>query len=74
MAIAKNATMTQIPILDIDSSCGRNKPALDDTIAMINPNTIIFMIATIRIFGGYFPGYLPPIEASPQGNPAAKHP
>ena len=29
-------------------------------------------MATILIFGGYFPGYLPPIDAAPQGAPAAR--
>ncbi len=70
----KNATTIQLPILEIGFICGRSKSALDNIIAAIRHNIIILMIATILILGGYFPGYLPPIDASPQGIPAAKHP
>lgn len=70
----KNATTTQIPTLENGFSPGRSKPALDNTIVAIRHNIILLMIATILILGGYFPGYLPPIDASPQGIPAAKHP
>ena len=70
----KNATTNQIPILENGISCGRIKSALDKTITAIIHNTIRLMIATNLIFGGYFPGYLPPKDASPQGTPAAKHP
>lgn len=70
----KNATTNQIPILENGTSCGRSKSALDNTITAIKHNTTRLMIATTLIFGGYFPGYLPPKDASPQGIPAAKHP
>ncbi|WP_448376303.1 hypothetical protein [Fervidobacterium sp.] len=35
--------------------------------------TNIFITATLRIFGGYLPGNFPPIDAAPQGRPAARH-
>jgi len=63
-----------MPILENSLSCGSINPARDNTITAITPNIMMFMIATILILGGYFPGYFPPIEASPQGIPAAKHP
>ncbi len=72
--IKKNTVITQIPILDIDFNWEKYNSASDNTSIEINANTIIFKIATILNFGGYLPGYFPPIEASPHGTPAAKHP
>ncbi len=63
-----------MPILEISLSCGSINPTRDITISAITPNIIMFMIATTLILGGYFPGYFPPIEASPQGIPACKSP
>ncbi len=63
-----------MPVLEISMSCGSINPARDNTIAAITTNIRMFKIATILILGGYFPGYFPPIEASPQGTPAARHP
>lgn len=71
---ALKPTTNQIPVLEIELSSEKNKSALDKTIAAIKHSITILMIATTRIFGGYLPGYLPPIDAAPQGNPAAKHP
>ncbi len=65
--------MNQMAILEIPVSCGSINPARDTTITAIPTNIKMFMIAAILILGGYFPGYFPPIEASPQGTPAAKH-
>jgi hypothetical protein len=72
--ILKKATTNHIPILENGNSCGKIKSALDNTITAIKHNTSRLMTATTLIFGGYFPGYLPPKDASPQGTPAAKHP
>lgn len=65
--------MNQMAILEIPASCGSINPARDNTITAITPNIRMFIIAIFLILGGYLPGYLPPIEASPQGTPAAKH-
>ncbi len=70
----KKTDTTQIPISDIDFNWEKHNSASDSTSIDINANTIIFKTATIRNFGGYLPGYFPPIEAAPQGTPAAKHP
>jgi hypothetical protein len=72
--IEKNTTMNQIPIFETDFRCGKSKLALDNTIVAIKHKSIILIIATTLIFGGYLPGYFPPIDASPHGTPAAKHP
>ncbi len=72
--IPKNTTTNQIPMFEIDFNWGSIKSARDITIAETNARIIIFMIATTLILGGYIPGNFPPIEAAPQGIPAAKHP
>lgn len=70
----KKATTNQIPIFEMDCSCGKISSAFDNTIVRIKSKTKIFMTATNRILGGYLPGYFPPMEAAPHGSPAAKHP
>ena len=59
-------------ILEKEYSCGKIISALVKTIEVIKDTTKIFTKATTLIFGGYFPGNFPPIEAAPQGIPAAK--
>lgn len=68
----KNTTTIQIAFPEIAFSWGNIKLASDKTTAAIKARMIIFKMATALIFGGYFPGYLPPIDARPQGAPAAR--
>ncbi len=72
--MAKNTTITQIPILEMVFNWGNIKLASDNTTAAIKARTSIFKTAKTLILGGYFPGYRPPIDAFPHGTPAAKHP
>ena len=67
----KNAT-PQIAFSENDRIWGNTISALDRTIAVKNDNTSMLIIATSFILGGYFPGNFPPIDASPQGIPAAR--
>lgn len=69
----RKATTNQIPMFEIVFNCGNSKSARDKTSTAIKHNTIILNMATTLIFGGYLPGYFPPMEAAPHGAPAAKH-
>jgi hypothetical protein len=68
----ENATTNQIPISETDTSCGNTNPAFDITMIARTDNIKIFTMAKILIFGGYFPGNFPPIEAEPHGIPMAR--
>ena len=70
----QNITTNHMAILENGCRCGNSKSALANTINAMKDNMIMFMIATILILGGYFPGNFPPIDAVPQGTPAARHP
>ncbi len=67
----KNTTTNHTPILEKGISFGKSKSALDSTIVAIKASIIMLIIATILIFGGYLPGYFPPIDAEPHGMPTA---
>jgi hypothetical protein len=71
---AKNTTTNQTAIPENDSRAGKYMPAADKTTIAKNDSTSAFTTATNRIFGGYFPGNFPPMEAAPQGTPAASSP
>ena len=71
--IAKNATTTHIAGFENDIICIKSRLALDKPINAINNNIRIFSTATTLILGGYLPGNFPPIDAAPQGIPAARH-
>ena len=72
--IKPKTTTAQIAYCEKDNNCGNNNSDLTSTIIASKLSTTIFTNATILIFGGYFPGYFPPIEAAPQGRPMARHP
>lgn len=69
--MAKNTTTTHIAMFENEIISGKSKLAFDKTIASINSSMNMLIIATNFILGGYFPGNFPPIEAAPQGIPAA---
>lgn len=69
---AKKATTNQIPTREIDKSSLKKKPLRASTSDSIKPRTSIFTKATTLIFGGYLPGYFPPMDAFPHGAPNAK--
>lgn len=68
----KNAVTTHIPIPEIDFRLSKSNPDSARIIAMKNKRIKALIIAMNRILGGYLPGYFPPIDAFPQGTPAAK--
>lgn len=68
----KNIETTQIPIPEIDFRLSKPNPDSARIIAMKNKRIMALIIATTRILDGYLPGYFPPMEAFPQGIPAAK--
>jgi hypothetical protein len=69
----KNTTTIQIAILENGKIIGICILAQDRTIMAKKANMNIFINAINLIFGGYFPGNFPPIEALPQGSPNARH-
>ncbi|MFP4400352.1 MAG: hypothetical protein ACLFPQ_00570 [Candidatus Woesearchaeota archaeon] len=70
--IPKKIITNHIPIFENKKYCGKINSVLIKTIKVIKININILTRATTLIIGGYFPGNLPPIDAEPQGKPAAK--
>jgi len=70
--MAENTTTNHTACFDITKSCGSINPALVKTIKVRKHNIAMFTTATTLIFGGYFPGNFPPMEAAPQGIPMAR--
>jgi len=70
---AEKTTTNQMATFEMENKWGKTISALTRTIKVISAKTKIFTKATTLIFGGYFPGNFPPIDAAPQGIPAAKH-
>jgi hypothetical protein len=69
---AENPTTKYTATSANDLNCVNNSPAFVRTITAIKLKTRLLIRLTILIFGGYFPGYFPPIDASPHGIPAVK--
>lgn len=69
---SNNTTTNQIALFEKGNHSEKSSPAFDKTMMARNINMTMFTKATILIFGGYLPGYFPPIEAAPQGIPAAR--
>ncbi len=71
--ITKKATRNHIAIFEKENKLGKAKVDLDNIIIIKKTNKKEFKIATSLIFTGYLPLNFPPIDAAPQGRPAARH-
>lgn len=65
-------TTNQMAHVDTVFSCGRIMSAFARTIITGMLSISIFRKLTILILGGYLPGYFPPMDAAPHGNPRVR--